>query len=252
MFRLAKEEGNVSQLKHQIEDLSGDRDKLSAALKQINHEFSAKIDAQKTENETKVAFLVQQLRGAESKLKNGAGALSRSGVGSVVMSSSEVLPPSSRAFSLMLDATKTAAAGTINRPSTAGASAAWASVTNRQRASANLDRKIGTSPSSVSGTSVSEISRRMANQRAGQISSSDFDAVQTETCNVISNIHNNITAKKASCGASPVNDAGDMVTKEEEEKLRRKWLAEKQRREQLEKRNMELTRELRNIRKSNL
>ena len=231
--------------------MSTERDKLSEAIKRSNLEFAAKVDALKTENETKVAFLVQQLRGAEDKARSSAAGAhmrrSSAGGGMSAPGSSEVMSPSSRAFSVMFDATKSAAATTINRPTTAGVSATWANMSNRHRTPGDSDPPFAVEVGSP-GASVSEISRRMASQKQALRGSADGDTVLTESFDgrsAASSSYNNTSngdKKNAAIAPAPGPSPGADV------ELKRKWTAEKQRREQLEKRNMELTRELRSLR----
>lgn len=251
--RLTKEDHSCAQLKSQLEEMSAERDKLSEAMKRSNLEFAAKVDALKTENETKVAFLVQQLRGAEDKVRSSAvgATMRRSGVGSggSAPGSSEAMSPSSRAFSLMFDATKSAAATTINRPNTAGVSAAWANVGNRHRTSGEAAWPFAVEVGSP-GASVSEISRRMASKKQSLRGSADGDTVLTESCEGRSINSNSIMNNDTTSSNHLWHKNSSMIAPAPsgDDELKRKWTAEKQRREQLEKRNMELTRELRSLR----
>lgn len=201
-------ERSLSQTKNQVEEIIAERDKLAEALKQSNLEFAAKLDTQKSENENKISFLVQQLRSAEEKVKNSAvGAVSTPKSVSVP-GSSEVLSPSSMAFSKMFE-NNLNSNSYISRPSTANAVPSWG------RGSVH----------SFAAGEVTENSKSSPVEKKSQLLHKDRDTV--------------LTGSISSTNHTAIDD------------IQRKWQAERQRREQLEKRNMELTRELRSIRKSN-
>ena len=159
---------------------------MSESLQKSNIEFAAKVDNQRLENETKLSFLLQQLRQAEDRLK-GFGVHNDSNLRMSIKS----------------------AAGSINngmstgRPSTAGAISAWTEASSPQIS-------------------------------IGKPSLNNLGAI---------NVKDSSEDKKGS-----LNSKNDLSSTEDD--LKRKWYAEKQRREQLEKRNVELTRELRSIKAS--
>jgi hypothetical protein len=186
-YKIQREDVSLKKVLAKIDDLAAEKERIVETMQKNTLEFAAKLDSQKSESETKISFLIQQLKGAEERLKNSGIQLSKS-----TLSSSKDHTAIDEVHSLKEKSNLS------SRPATA--TAAWASI-------------------------VGNSSENSINLVPDQIKFTKKISPQNEESIINSNIQKS----------------------EQDEEMKRRWQAEKQRREQLEKRNMELAKELRTL-----
>jgi predicted transcriptional regulator len=219
-FRLEQEGKSLAALKAQLQEVETARDELVRVIQKNNLDYSSKIDSLKSENETKVSYLLQQLRVLEDRVKQMPSSKGSLSPGKKVKQAEEL--------------TSAIATSLSSRPSSASPSpvSVWASVVGRRSQSTPRDSEDAVNVSSDSLVSAFQ-QPRGGGARPG---TAPYHASTSSTV-------------RPQSAASAATEPGDRINSDDE--LQRKWLAERQRREQLEKRNVELARELRTLRSGN-
>jgi hypothetical protein len=223
-FRLEQEGKSLGSLKVQLQEVEAARDELVRVIQKNNLDYSSKIDSLKSENETKVSYLLQQLRVLEERAKQ-------------MPASKSSLSPAKK-IKQAEELTSAIATSLGSRPSSASVSpvSVWASVVGRRSQSTPRDPEDAVNVSSDSLVSAFQ-PHRGGWARPG---TAPYQAPSSVTT---------IRPQSAVSAVSEAGAGGERAAADDE--LQKKWLAERQRREQLEKRNVELARELRSLRSEN-